>query len=92
MLGAEIEHFVAAKVDGVFSNGSAGEFYTQTEDEFDRVSQLLAEKCERARLPFQIGACHMTPHLSRERLRRAKALRPGAFQVVLPDWFPSAWP
>lgn len=92
LLGAEIDHFIAAKVNGIYSNGSAGEFYTQTEDEFDRISALLAEKCERAGMPFQIGACHMSPQLSRERLRRAKALQPSAFQVVLPDWFVPSWP
>ncbi|MBI5381903.1 MAG: dihydrodipicolinate synthase family protein [Opitutae bacterium] len=92
LLGAELDHFIAARVNGVYSNGSAGEFYTQTEDEFDRVNQLLAEKCERAGMPFQVGAAHMSPQLSRERLRRAKALRPSAFQVVLPDWFVPSWP
>lgn len=92
LLGAEIDHFVAAQVNGIYSNGSAGEFYAQTEDEFDRISVLLAEKCERAGMPFQIGACHMSPQLSRERLRRAKALQPSAFQVVLPDWFVPSWP
>jgi dihydrodipicolinate synthase/N-acetylneuraminate lyase len=92
LLAAEIDRFVAARVDGVYSNGSAGEFYTQTEEEFDRVNLLLAEKCGRAGVPFQIGACHASPQLSRERVRRAKALRPGAFQVVLPDWFPPSWP
>lgn len=87
LLAAELDHFVAARVDGVYSNGSAGEFYTQTEAEFDRVSALLAERCGRAGSPFQIGACHMSPQLSRERVRRAKALAPAAFQVILPDWF-----
>jgi dihydrodipicolinate synthase/N-acetylneuraminate lyase len=92
LLAAELDHFAAARVSGVYSNGTAGEFYTQTEDEFDRINQLLAEKCERVGVPFQIGASHMSPQLSRERLRRAKALRPAAFQVVLPDWFVPAWP
>jgi dihydrodipicolinate synthase/N-acetylneuraminate lyase len=92
LLGEEIDCYVSARVSGIYSNGSAGEFYTQTEDEFDRVSALLAEKCEAARVPFQIGACHMSPQLSRERVRRAKALRPSAFQVVLPDWFAPSWP
>lgn len=87
LLAAELDHFVAARVDGVYSNGSAGEFYTQTEDEFDRVSALLAGRCGRAGLPFQIGACHPSPQVSRGRVRRAKALAPGAFQVILPDWF-----
>jgi 4-hydroxy-tetrahydrodipicolinate synthase len=92
LLGAEIDRFIAARVNGIYSNGSAGEFYTQTEDEFDRVNQLLAEKCERAGLPFQIGACHMSAQLSRERVRRTKTLRPSAFQIVLPDWFVPSWP
>lgn len=91
LLSDEIEHFIAARVDGIYSNGSAGEFHTQTEAEFDRISGLLAEKCERARVPFQIGACHMSAQLSRERIRRTKALRPSAFQVILPDWFVPSW-
>ena len=87
-LSDEIDAIVVAGVNGVYSNGTAGEFHTQSEDEFDRVSALLAERCEAAGLPFQIGVSHMTAQISRERLRRAKALRPTAFQVILPDWFP----
>jgi len=87
-LEAEIDAIVAARVSGVYSNGTAGEFHTQSEDEFDRVNELLARRCEAAGLPFQIGASHMSAQISRERLRRAKALRPSAFQVILPDWFP----
>jgi len=91
LLAVELDHFIAARVDGVYSNGSAGEFHTQTEAEFDAVSALLAEKCGRAGLPFQIGACHMSAQLSRERIRRTKALRPAAFQIILPDWFVPTW-
>ena len=90
LLRSEIRTFAAAKVDGVYSNGSAGEFYAQTEDEFDRLHKLLADECERAHLPFQIGASHPSPQISLGRLQRAKALKPGAFQIILPDWFPPA--
>jgi 4-hydroxy-tetrahydrodipicolinate synthase len=92
LLGEEIDRLIAAEVDGIYSNGTAGEFFSQTEPEFDRVNQLLAEKCEKAAMRFQIGASHMSPQLSRERLLRAKAWRPSAFQVILPDWFPPKWP
>lgn len=92
LLGAEIDHFITARVNGIYSNGSAGEFHTQSEEEFDRVSALLAEKCRAAGIPFQIGACQMSAQLSRERIRRTKALRPTAFQVILPDWFVPSWP
>jgi 4-hydroxy-tetrahydrodipicolinate synthase len=88
LLGAEIGHFGAARVDGVYSNGTAGEFYAQTEAEFDRVNRILAEACERLRIPFQIGVSQMSPQLSLERLRRARTLEPSGFQVILPDWFP----
>ncbi len=86
-LADTLDHFAAARVNGVYSNGSAGEFYTQSEEEFDCVNQLLAEKCSRAGLPFQIGVSQMSPQLALARLRRAKALQPSAFQVILPDWF-----
>lgn len=88
LLATEIDRFIAAGVNGIYSNGTAGEFHTQTEAEFDRVNALLAEKCHRAKQPFQIGASHMSAHISRERLRRSKALQPTAFQVILPDWYP----
>ncbi len=87
-MAAEIDALIAARVDGIYSHGTAGEFHAQTEDEFDRVAQCLAEKCEAVGMPFQIGASHMSAQISRERLRRAAALAPGAVQVILPDWFP----
>ena len=87
-LETEIDRMISMKVDGIYSNGTAGEFYNQTEDEFDRVSGLLAEKCNQAGMRFQIGCSHMSPVISLERVRRAVSLRPGAVQVILPDWFP----
>lgn len=92
LLGEEIEHFISAGMSGVYSNGTAGEFHTQTESEFDRINALLAEKCARARMPFQIGLSNPSAQVARERLRRAKALEPSAFQVTLPDWYPPGMP
>lgn len=88
LLAEEVERFAAARVDGIYSNGSAGEFYTQTEAEFDRVQEILARGCAARGVPFQIGAAHSSPQIALERIRRAKALQPRAFQIVLPDWFP----
>jgi dihydrodipicolinate synthase/N-acetylneuraminate lyase len=92
LLAEEIEHFIAARVNGIYSNGSAGEFYTQNEGEFDRVNALLAGRCNRAEQPFQIGVSQTSAQIARERVRRAKALEPSAFQVTLPDWFPPTMP
>jgi len=87
-LSGEIDTLIAMGVDGIYSNGTTAEFYNQTEDEFDAIHRLFAEKCAAAGMPFQIGASHMSPAISLARLRRAVALQPGAIQVILPDWFP----
>ncbi len=87
LLAQEIDLLIDANVDGIYSNGSAGEFYNVTEDEFDRVSEILASKCNRASLNFQVGASHMSSIISLERLRRIVDLKPSAIQVILPDWF-----
>lgn len=84
----EIDAIIAMKVNGIYANGTAGEFHTLTEDEFDRVALLLAERCERTSMPFQIGVSHMSAQISLERLQRTVPLAPAAFQVILPDWFP----
>ena len=87
-LETSIDTLIASGVSGIYSNGTAGEFYNQTEDEFDLISTMLAEKCNGSGMDFQIGCCHMSPKLSLERLKRIKRLEPGAIQVILPDWFP----
>lgn len=85
-LAQEIDLLIAAGVNGIYSNGTAGEFYNQTEAEFDRISELLAMRCNAAGTPFQIGCCHMSPKISLERVKRAVSLKPSAIQVILPDW------
>ncbi len=87
-LADEIDVLISSKPNGIYSNGTAGEFYSQTEDEFDRISEILAEKCEKDSIPFQIGVSHMSPQISFERLKRIRHLQPAAVQVILPDWFP----
>ena len=84
----EIDILISMNVDGVYANGTAGEFHALTEDEFDSVADLLASKCERSAMLFQIGVSHMSAQISLDRLRRVVSLKPGAVQVILPDWFP----
>jgi 4-hydroxy-tetrahydrodipicolinate synthase len=84
----EIDRILAFGVDGIYCFGSAGEFHVTEEAEFDAVARLLAEKCEAAGTPFQIGASHMSPTISLARIRRGADLAPAAFQVILPDWVP----
>jgi dihydrodipicolinate synthase/N-acetylneuraminate lyase len=87
-LEANVDALIESEVSGVYTNGTAGEFYNQTEEEFDRISVMMAERCRKADRPFQIGVSHSSPWQSRERLRRVAELDPLAFQVILPEWFP----
>lgn len=84
----EIDLLIASSPNGIYSNGTAGEFYSLTEDEFMSVSELLASKCHQAGVHFQIGVSHMSPQISLQRLRAIRHLEPSAVQVILPDWFP----
>src|SRR5262245_37017483 len=87
-LAGEVEALITAGVDGIYTNGTAGEFHTQNEAEFDAIHTLVAEQCHRAELPFQIGASHMSAQTTLERIRRAIQFGPAAIQVILADWFP----
>lgn len=87
-LREEIRHLIEASVDGIYSNGTAGEFYTQNEQEFRQIQEILADECSSAGMPFQIGASQMSPQMTIERIIWAKTLNPSAIQVILSDWFP----
>jgi dihydrodipicolinate synthase/N-acetylneuraminate lyase len=87
-LDGEIDALIEARVDGVYSNGTAGEFHNQTETEYDAIQEQLARRCRAASLRFCVGACHPDPTVSASRVLRAAALKPAAIQVILPDWWP----
>lgn len=87
-LEEEVNVLIDSKPNGIYSNGTACEFYSQTMDEFVRISELLSSRCEAAGVPYQIGVSHPCPHESLERLQAIRHLKPGAVQLILPDWFP----
>lgn len=87
-LAAEIDALIAFGVDGIYSNGTAGEFHTQSEREFDMVSGVLAMRCNTAAMPFQIGVSHPVAQTMLARVERITELAPSAIQIILPDWFP----
>jgi 4-hydroxy-tetrahydrodipicolinate synthase len=49
-LGEDIDYLLTSGVDGIYAHGTAGEFYSLTESEFEQINILMAEKCERAGL------------------------------------------
>jgi len=89
-LSAEIDYLVDCRIDGIYTNGTSGEFFNISESEYDHIHHLVAEKCESAGIPFQLGSSHMSPWISLSRVKRAAQLKPGAIQVILPDWAPTS--
>ncbi|RFM27473.1 dihydrodipicolinate synthase family protein [Deminuibacter soli] len=85
-LAAEIDYLIAVQPDGIYSNGTAGEWHNQTEEEFDKIQQLLAHRCRKAGVRFQVGAAHASSIVALQRIQRSVPLLPDAFQVILPDW------
>ncbi|CCV08547.1 conserved hypothetical protein [Mesorhizobium metallidurans STM 2683] len=83
-----VARLCALGVHGVYSNGTACEFHCQTETEFDRLSEMVAEVAGAAEIPFQIGISQSNPRVARERLKRVAGLTPSAVQFTLPDWWP----
>ncbi len=84
----QVEHLANSDLDGVYAHGTAGEFHTLGEHEYDRVNELLVRICSAAGMSFQIGATHPSAQTTLQRLARAKKLSPAAIQVILPDWVP----
>ena len=87
-LNAELDALLAAGLAGTYTCGTAGEFHTLEEPEFDALSQVVADRSRQAGVPFHIGASHMSGQVCLSRIRRARALSPAAIQVTLPDWLP----
>lgn len=86
MLGEEVDYLIRAGVNGIYSGGTAGEFYNLEEEETLGVNEVLAKKCQAAAMPYQIGISDTNPRVTVRRLNHLKHLRPSAFQLILPDW------
>jgi dihydrodipicolinate synthase/N-acetylneuraminate lyase len=85
-LAQELAVLLAAGLDGIYTNGTAGEFHCLDEDEYDLITDVVAQACQRAGRPLQLGASHMSGQVSLRRIRVAADYDPAAIQVILPDW------
>lgn len=91
-LAEEIDILCASGLSGIYTNGTAGEFHTQTEAEFDRLTDLVASRSTALGIPFQIGLCHSNPRVARDRLARCRGIGASGAQIILPDWWPPSNP
>ena len=82
-----IERMIAAKVSGVYTTGSTGEFYAIDFDEFRRMVDIQCELCGKADMALQIGCCSDATHKTISLLEYAASKKQvGAAQVNIPYW------
>jgi dihydrodipicolinate synthase/N-acetylneuraminate lyase len=81
------EAMCRARVHGVYTTGSTGEFYALDFDEFRRMVDIQAEICGAHKMPLQIG-CNSDCTRRTLQLLEYAAGKPevGAAQVVVPYW------
>jgi len=87
----QLNAFAEAQVDGIYFNGTAGEFFSQTDEEFLRLATTVANFCHGKSIPFQIGAAHPQAIDTLKRIEESRHLSPNAFQIILPEWTPLNW-
>lgn len=90
-IALQLEALAKAQVDGIYFNGTASEFFGQSNEEFLSLARTTADFCNERNIPFQIGASHAHAIESLRRIKQTRELNPGAFQVILPEWPPLAW-
>lgn len=88
---SQLNAFAEAKVNGIYFNGTAGEFFSQTDEEFLRLATTVADFCHERNIAFQVGATHSQATDTLKRIEETHHLSPGAFQVILPEWTPLNW-
>ena len=77
-----------SKVSGIYTNGTAAECHNQTEQEFDKLSEIVSKIALKKNKKFQLGLSHTNPRVCQERAKRMVSLKPNGFQITLPDWWP----
>ncbi len=83
---ADVARCCEAKIPGVYSGGTTGEFYAMEFDEFQAVTKATVEECKRHGTPCMIG-CSSTYTLGVvRRVEFARQMGADAVQIALPFW------
>lgn len=82
----EIQAYSGTGVHGIYTGGTTGEFYAQTDQTFARITQIACEQAQEIGLPIQIGVSALSTHAARQRVRVAIKAEADAVQIALPFW------
>jgi dihydrodipicolinate synthase/N-acetylneuraminate lyase len=83
---ADLVRCCEAKVPGIYTGGSTGEFYALEIDEFETISRVTIETCRAHDTPVMIGCTATSTRGAARRAALAARLGADAIQVALPFW------
>jgi len=84
---AHVSALCESSVNGIYTNGTAGEFHNQTDEEYLQLTELVAGIAKDNQKSFQLGVSHSNPRVALQRLQSAIKLLPDGVQFTLPDWW-----
>jgi len=87
MTSDHITALCESSVNGIYTNGTAGEFHNQTGAEYAQLTELVSGIAKDKLKPFQLGVSHSNPRVALKRLQSAVKLLPDGMQFTLPDWW-----
>ncbi len=82
----EVAWYAGTGITGVYTGGTTGEFYTQDDDTFKRITDIAVEEAHKAKLPIQIGITSLCTKSAIARGRYGVKAGADALQVALPFW------
>lgn len=82
----DIRSCCKAKVHGVYTGGSTGEFYAQDFELFKRINSIVREETKRFNIPFQVGCTAISTKEVLKRAEFAVEIKADGIQVALPFW------
>lgn len=82
----EVRGYAGTGVHGVYTGGTTGEFYTQDDATYGRITEVVVTEGHAIGLPVQIGATALSTRTTIQRIRIAKRAGADAVQLALPFW------
>ena len=85
-LAGEVRRYAADGVHGVYTGGTTGEFYAQSDAVFARITEAVCQTSREANIPVQIGCTALSNITTADRIHIACQAGADALQLALPFW------
>ena len=85
-LVAEVQSFARSGVHGVYTGGTAGEFYAEDDATFARVTEIVCDEAQASGIPVQIGCTALSTRTVCQRVSVARRAGADGVQLAIPFW------